>query len=116
VRAAPADDTVKIWFEQYNTLPTAENPAGPSATDATVAAITTFVRDQGHEVYVGELGASLHGDERSRFNFLSLLRERFEAENLGWAVWDNNGGDMAVLGGAEGTWRDSTINALIPAE
>jgi endoglucanase len=116
VTAALANDTVKLWFEQYNTLPTAENPAGPSAIDATVTAITTFVREQGHEVYVGEMGATVHGDEQSRFNFLSLLRERFEAENLGWAVWDNNGGDMAVLGSADGTWRDSTINALIPEE
>ena len=116
VSAALANDTVKLWFERYNTLPAAENPAGPSPIDATLTAITSFVREQGHEVYVGEIGASLNGDEQSRFNFLSLLRQRFEAENLGWAVWDNNGGDMAVLGSAAGTWRDSTIDALIPAE
>lgn len=116
VAAALANDTVKRWFEEYNTLPTEENPAGPRAIDATVTAITTFVREQGHDVYVGELGASIHADEQSRFNFLSLLRERLEAENLGWAVWDNNGGDMAVLGDAEGTWRDSTVSALIPVE
>ena len=116
VSAALANDTVKTWFEQYNTLPAAENPAGPSAVDATLTAITTFVREQRHEVYVGEMGATLYADEQSRFNFLSLLRERLEVEKLGWAVWDNNGGDMAVLGSADGTWRDSTINALIPTE
>ncbi len=116
VAAALASDTVKTWFEQYNTLPTAENPAGPSAIDATVAAIATFQREQGHPVYVGEIGTTIHADETSRFNFLSLLRERLEAESLGWAVWDNNGGDMAVLGAGAGTWRDSSVDALIPME
>lgn len=113
VAAALADPEVQQWFEDYNTLPTAENPAGPISIEAAIAALVDYRQTQGHEVYLGEFGTTLFGPEDSRFRFLELLRTRAEAEAIGWAVWDNNGSDMAVLGEEPGTWRDSTIDALI---
>lgn len=113
VAAALANPEVQQWFEDYNTLPTAENPAGPISIEAAISALVEYRQTQGHEVYLGEFGTTLHGPEDSRFRFLELLRTRAEAEAIGWAVWDNNGSDMAVLGDEPGTWRDSTIDALI---
>lgn len=115
VDAAQQDETSRSWFEAYNTLPSDENPSGPSAIERTTELLLAFRERTGYDVYVGELGTSVFGDTDSRTRYLELLRASLESRNLGWAVWDNNGNDLAVLGAAEGTWRDSTIDALIPA-
>jgi endoglucanase len=116
VAAALANAETKSWFEDYNTLPTEENPSGPSAIEAAISALVEYRQTHGNEVYLGEFGTTRNGPEDSRFRFLEMLRTRAEEEAIGWAVWDNNGSDMAVLGEEPGTWRDSTIDALIAPE
>jgi endoglucanase len=114
VEAALNDAVTSQWFEDYNTLPEAENPSGPSAIEAVITALVEFRAETGRDVYVGEFGAVNSGPEDSRFRFVELIRSRCEAEDIGWAVWDNNGSDMAVLGTEEGAFADSIIDALIP--
>lgn len=116
VAAALEDPATSAWFDDYNTLPEAENPSGPSALENAVEALLEFRTQTGNDVYVGEFGATTNAPEDSRFRFFEAMRSLLEAEDIGWAVWDNNGSDMAVLGSEEGTFYDSTIDALIPPE
>lgn len=116
VPAAQSVEETRLWFEQYNSLPTEENPSGPGVIRDAVATLVAFRNRTGHDVYLGQFGASTNGDLDSRVRFLTLVRESLEADALGWAVWDNNGSDFAVLGRGEGTWLDATIDALVPSD
>lgn len=112
--AALAVESMKLWFDGYNQLPSHENPSGPGTIDNQIEMLTEYRSTSGHRVYVSEMGATTHGAEESRFRYLKQLRESCETARLGWAVWDDNNGEMAVMGGAAGTFRDSIIDALLP--
>ncbi len=82
---------VSAWFQQYNTLPTAENPCGPKTVFEEFDLATQYVEETGRRVYLGEFGAIDNADAASRARFVHLVRTEAERRGMGWAYWDDGG-------------------------
>jgi endoglucanase len=113
VQAALDESWAAQWFEDYNTKPTAENPSGPATIDAQVAFITAYNGASGRTVYNGEWGPQDGGDMTSRANLVTLVRERCDAEDVGWAIWEDRN-NMQLFDSTAGTWVTPIVDALLP--
>jgi endoglucanase len=113
VQAALDESWAAQWFEDYNTKPTAENPSGPATIDAQVAFITAYKGASGRTVYNGEWGPQDGGDMTSRANLITLVRERCDAEDVGWAIWEDRN-NMQLFDSTAGTWVTPIVDALLP--
>jgi hypothetical protein len=49
----------------------------------------------------------------SRANLVSMVRERCEAENVGWAIWEDRN-NMQLFDSNAGTWVTPIVDALLP--
>jgi endoglucanase len=114
VAAALDIEWMKTWFSDYNQLPSDQNPSGPKTIDEQVGALAAFRLRTDCEVYLGEFATTKYVDQASRVNFVTMMRERSEQAGIGWAIWDDNGGDMSIYSSADGTWNEAIVNALIP--
>ena len=76
------------WIEDYNTLPTTENPSSPKAFEGKLKFLRAWSDYYGYPVHLGEFGAYLKADAQSRANFYAAFRRAAEAEKLGWCIWD----------------------------
>jgi hypothetical protein len=76
------------WFNQYNTLPTAQNPSGKAAFVGSLELARTWSDYYGRPVHMGEFGAYELADATSRANFYRDMRETLDRLGIGWAVWD----------------------------
>lgn len=80
------------WFEDYNTLPTAQNPSSPIAFTGKLKYVRAWSDYYGRPVHLGEFGAYTKADERSRVNFYSAFRRAAEGDGIGWCIWDWSAG------------------------
>jgi len=80
------------WIEQYNTLPTAQNPSSPRAFTDKLKFLAAWSAYYGRPVHLGEFGAYTKADTTSRVNFYAAFRRAAEAEKLGWCIWDWSAG------------------------
>lgn len=78
----------KRWFERYNTLPTAQNPSGPSAFTARMEKVARWAAENNRPVHLGEFGAYEKADRESRARFYTDMRKTAERLGFGWAIWD----------------------------
>lgn len=46
-------------------------------------------------------------------DFVSLVREACEAEDVGWAIWEDRN-NMSLFDSVEGTWATPIVDALLP--
>jgi len=76
------------WIQNYNTLPTAQNPSSPLAFTGKLKYVRAWSDFYGRPVHIGEFGAYVKADEQSRANFYSAFRRVAEQEKLGWCIWD----------------------------
>ncbi len=76
------------WIHQYNTLPTAKNPSSPLAFADKLKFLRVWSDYYGYPVHIGEFGAYVKADPKSRANFYAAFRRLAEKENLGWCIWD----------------------------
>ena len=76
------------WIEKYNTLPGDKNPSSPLAFTDKLKFARAWSDYYGYPVHLGEFGAYIKTDARSRANFYSAFRRTAEAEQLGWCIWD----------------------------
>jgi endoglucanase len=76
------------WIQKYNTLPTAQNPSSPLAFADKLKYVRAWSDFYGRPVHIGEFGAYVKADGKSRANFYSAFRRAAEQEQLGWAIWD----------------------------
>ncbi len=113
VQAALDADWAASWFDDYNTKPAAENPSGPATVNAQIAYITAYRSASGRTVYNGEWGPQDGGDMASRVNLVTLVREKCEAEGIGWAIWEDPN-NMKLFDSSAGTWVTPIIDALLP--
>ncbi len=79
---------VREWIENYNTLPTAQNPSSPLAFTDKLKYVHAWSEYYGRPVHLGEFGAYIKADPQSRANFYKAFREAAEKEKLGWCIWD----------------------------
>ena len=113
VQAAQTAAWASQWFNDYNTLPAATNPAGPATIDAQIALIEGYRSSQGRYVYNGEWGPQDGGDLESRARLIRLVRERCEGAGIGWAIWEDPV-NMSLFDSAAGTWNAPLVDALLP--
>jgi hypothetical protein len=84
------------------------------ATAARLAIILDMHRAaEGRTVYNGEWGPQDDGDMTSRVNLVTLVRERCEAEGIGWAIWEDPN-NMQLFDSTAGTWETQIASALLP--
>jgi len=79
---------VRDWIDKYNTLPAEKNPSSPLAFTGKLKYIHAWSDYYGRPVHLGEFGAYIKADERSRVNFYSAFRQAAEKEQIGWCIWD----------------------------
>jgi endoglucanase len=79
---------VRDWIEKYNTLPAGKNPSSARAFADKLKFCREWSDFYGRPVHLGEFGAIVKADEKSRANFYSAFRRAAEHERLGWCIWD----------------------------
>ena len=79
---------VRRWIADYNTLPTEKNPSGAAAFASKLKYLHAWSDFYGRPVHLGEFGAIMKADEKSRANFYCSFRKTAENEKLGWCIWD----------------------------
>ena len=80
------------WIRKYNTLPTEQNPSSALAFAGKLRYIHEWSDYYGRPVHLGEFGAYIKADERSRANFYAAMRQAAEKEDIGWCIWDWSAG------------------------
>lgn len=113
VQAALGVSWAATWFSNYNSQPAAQNPSGPATIDAQMAYITAYKDSSGRTLYNGEWGPQDGGDMTSRANLVTLVRQRCEAEGVGWAIWEDRN-NMQLFDSTAGTWVTPIVDALLP--
>ena len=76
------------WIKRYNTLPMDKNPSSPLAFGGKLDYARAWSDYYGRPVHIGEFGAYIKADERSRARFYEAFRQKAEADRLGWCIWD----------------------------
>jgi endoglucanase len=89
--AASPYDWVKKWFQRYDTLPTAQNPSGPSTVTEELDVASLFADKTHLPIYLGEFGCDDNADPKSRETWVRLVRTEAERRGFGWAYWDEGG-------------------------
>ena len=80
------------WIRKYNTLPTEQNPSSALAFAGKLRYVHDWSDYYGRPVHLGEFGAYIKADERSRANFYAAMRQAAEKEDIGWCIWDWSAG------------------------
>lgn len=111
VPRAAAAAWVAAWFEQYNTLPTATNPCGPSAVVRQFELAEAFAKRASVPIWVGEFAAVDGADPSSRSNYVRAVRTEAERRGMPWAYWDD-GGHNKMMDPATGTVNQSLYDAM----
>jgi hypothetical protein len=93
--------------------PAETNPSGPATIDTQIARLESYRKSQGREVYNGEWGPQDGGDEASRVNLITYMRERCETAGIGWAIWEDPL-NMSLFDSKAGTWNTKLVDALLP--
>jgi len=79
---------VTDWFDQYNSLPLAENPCSSNSFDQAFRLARAWSDYYGRPLHVGEFGAYSKSDPDSRERFYREMRESMDRQGMGWASWD----------------------------
>jgi len=112
VAATQKTPWVKDWFDGYNAAPVASNPGGPSTIFTHFKTVEDYIADTKRRVYMGEFAAIDNADPKSRENWVRIVREEAERRNIGWAYWDDGGGNKAMLV-ANSSWVPYLRSALL---
>lgn len=111
LQAALDKDWTANWFEGYNKLPVAENPGGPKTVFEQFQHAEKYIATKGHRMYMGEFGVIDNADDKSRENYVRLVREEAERRDIGWAYWDD-GGKMKAMNVPQNSWIPYLRSAL----
>ena len=88
------------WINDYNTLPTDQNPSSPIAFRGKFQMLRQWSDYYGRPVHVGEFGANAAIEPVSRVNYYRAKRQALDEFGLGWAIWDWKAGFHYFSNGA----------------
>jgi endoglucanase len=103
---------VDQWFAGYNQLPPDQNPGGPRTVFEHFDHAARWVKIRNMRVYLGEFGAIDVADQKSRENYVWLVRTQAERRGIGWAYWDD-GGQFKAMDPRTATWNEGLRRALL---
>jgi len=104
---------IRQWFEDYNTLPTDRNPAGPMPIRKQLDWAVRWGEKLGKPLWMGEFGAYSKADMTSRVNWTAFVREEAKARGITWAYWEFGAG-FGVYDRSARKWNEELLRALIP--
>jgi endoglucanase len=76
------------FFTRYNAEPAATNPSGATSVLEVLDIASAFKARTGLPVYLGEFGAGINADTKSRAAWTRLVRSESEKRGFGWGYWD----------------------------
>lgn len=82
------DGWLPAFLRDYNTLPPATNPCGPSAPRRALDLAADWSREFGRPVHLGEFGAYQTADEASRARYLRDVHTLAAERNIPWCMWE----------------------------
>jgi endoglucanase len=83
------DDSGLVSFlHRYNTLPTERNPSSPRVIRELMDTASTWSKQFGRPVHLGEFGANGAGDIESRGRYLRDVRTLAEERGIPWTLWE----------------------------
>ncbi len=85
---AQAADWTWVWFRAYSDLPKPLNPCGSEGLDYPLRLARAWSERTGRPVHVGEWGCIALAEPASRARYHRAMRERLDAWDLPWALWD----------------------------
>ena len=100
------------FWEKYNTLPTAENPANPQRIIDAMDFAQTWSKQHNVPLWLGEFGAYRRADMDSRIRWTQCVREAAEKRGISWAYWEFDAG-FGVYDRSATAWREGLLQALI---
>lgn len=120
VKLTPSAEAMELawlqkWYEDYNTLPTKNNPC---STEAMAKDLDWAVRGSKKldcVLWMGEFGAYSKADMESRVNWTTALRQEVEDRDIVWSYWEFGAG-FGVYDRSTRRWNEGLLGALIPAE
>lgn len=112
-QAAQEDAWASRWFEEYNTLPIEENPAGYAPITRKMQDMAQWSEKTGIPIWLGEFGSIVNADVESRKNWIAFVRQEAEYYGIDWAYWDF-ATDFGAYDLEAGNWIVPILKALIP--
>ncbi len=105
----------------HQDVPWEEEPAPLGATwgapedlatlETDVKRATAQVARLNRPVFLGEFGVYTSISDAERLEWYAAVREAFEAENIGWCIW-NFGSDFALWDQETQSWKPGALDAL----
>jgi len=100
------------FWNDYNTLPTADNPAGPKRINEAMDFAQAWSKQHHIPLWLGEFGAYRRADMDSRIRWTQCVREAAEKRGISWAYWEFDAG-FGVYNRSAAAWREGLLHALI---
>ena len=116
VKITPVPDAlhtawVNRWFQEYNTLPYDQNPAGPRPIVRAFDQAESWAKSRGCPLWLGEFGAYSKADMESRVRWTTFVRQEAEKRGIGWAYWEFCAG-FGIYDPEAKRWREELLRAL----
>jgi endoglucanase len=99
------EERVRLQLERYG-----EDRWDAQRVDGEIAATAKWAEERGVPVYCGEFGAFReHSDPAMRAAWINDTRTALERHQIGWAMWDYDGGFGLATKGSVGIVIDQTV-------
>lgn len=76
------------FINNYNTLPTEENPSSPAVITPLFDAAAKWSKQTGRPIHLGEFGVVTTADPEDRARYLRDMRTHAEKRGIPWTLWD----------------------------
>ncbi|ASA20023.1 glycoside hydrolase family 5 protein [Paenibacillus donghaensis] len=113
VTAAQEVDWVSGFFNDYNTKPAADNPAGMAALIRDLERAAQWGKDHDRPLFLGEFGVYSTADTVSRIAWTKAVRSEAERLDMSWSYWEF-GASFGLYDRTAGLWREELVEALLP--
>ncbi|MNZ94372.1 Endoglucanase precursor [compost metagenome] len=113
--AAKQVNWVRSFFEDYNTKPSADNPAGKEALIRDLERAAEWGKMNDRPLFLGEFGVYSTADLASRAAWTETVRSEAERLGMTWAYWEFGAG-FGVYDRTNAAWNEELIDALLSSE
>ncbi len=112
VPAAQQDPWASSWFADYNTLPTSQNPAGPTPILEFLDQAARWSRQNNVPLWLGEFGTIRLAPDQTRLQWTRFVREEAEKRGIDHAYW-GFAAEFGVYNLDEASWNEELLQCLL---
>jgi endoglucanase len=106
---------VKEWYQNYNTMETESNPAGPMPIINELDSALSWSQFNNRPLWLGEFGVCNNADNESKANWTRFVAAEAAKRGFSWAYWDF-GDTCRVYNVKKKQWNQELLKALINDE